>query len=176
MVDAHLTIDFSLCQYRKVRNTYTKESLEAAIKDQVTWAGVCRVFGIKSSTGAQTHLQRRAKYFGIDTSHFSGQGWSKGKTLLSQQVSIETYLVKGSKISSVKLRNKLLLCGIKEAKCELCGGTEWRGRPIPLELHHKNSDHWDNRLDNLQVVCPNCHAQETVDNRRMGTPTVSGLT
>jgi 5-methylcytosine-specific restriction endonuclease McrA len=34
------------------------------------------------------------------------------------------------------------------------------GKPIPIELHHKNGDHYDNSLDNLEILCPNCHAQE----------------
>lgn len=48
--------------------------------------------------------------------------------------------------------------GLKEAKCECCGRTEWLGIPIPLELHHINEVHTDNRLENLLVLCPNCHA------------------
>lgn len=48
--------------------------------------------------------------------------------------------------------------GIKEAKCELCGRSEWMGVPIALELHHINGSHYDNRLENLLVLCPNCHA------------------
>jgi hypothetical protein len=46
--------------------------------------------------------------------------------------------------------------GLKEAKCECCGRTEWLG--VPLELHHINEVHTDNRLENLLILCPNCHA------------------
>lgn len=49
--------------------------------------------------------------------------------------------------------------GYKEYKCECCGLTEWRGKPIPLELHHKDGNHDNNKLDNLEILCPNCHAQ-----------------
>jgi 5-methylcytosine-specific restriction endonuclease McrA len=51
--------------------------------------------------------------------------------------------------------------GIKERKCEapLCGFTEWLGRAAPLELDHINSKPHDNRLENLRILCPNCHAQ-----------------
>lgn len=37
--------------------------------------------------------------------------------------------------------------------------TEWNGKPIPLELHHKDGNHYNNDLTNLEVLCPNCHAQ-----------------
>jgi len=49
---------------------------------------------------------------------------------------------------------------LKEDKCEICGCTnEWQNKPITLELHHINGDHYDNRLENLQILCPNCHSQ-----------------
>ena len=47
----------------------------------------------------------------------------------------------------------------EEYKCECCNNTEWNGKPIPLELHHINGDNTDNRIENLQILCPNCHAQ-----------------
>jgi DNA-binding transcriptional ArsR family regulator len=57
------------------------------------------------------------------------------------------------------LRLRLLADGIKEARCERCGLTEWLGRPAPLQLHHVNGNGQDNRPENLQILCPNCHSQ-----------------
>ncbi len=57
----------------------------------------------------------------------------------------------------VKIR--LLAAGLKEPECELCGLSEWQGEPLALELHHINGDGHDNRLENLQLLCPNCHSQ-----------------
>ena len=56
-------------------------------------------------------------------------------------------------------RRKLIEEGIKEEKCEICGFSEWMGKPIPLELHHKDFNHYNNSLDNLQILCANCHMQ-----------------
>lgn len=53
---------------------------------------------------------------------------------------------------------KLIKDGIKEDKCELCGITYWQGKHLPLELHHKDRNHFNNNLDNLQILCPNCHS------------------
>ena len=56
-------------------------------------------------------------------------------------------------------RRRLIEEGIKEKKCECCGLSEWMGKPIPLELHHKDFNHYNNSLENLQILCSNCHMQ-----------------
>lgn len=58
-----------------------------------------------------------------------------------------------------KLNKRLLKEGYKEYKCEVCGNTEWLGKPIPLELHHIDGDSRNNSLENLMLLCPNCHSQ-----------------
>lgn len=48
---------------------------------------------------------------------------------------------------------------MKENKCECCGCSEWNGKPLTMELHHKDGNHYNNEINNLQMLCPNCHAQ-----------------
>jgi hypothetical protein len=67
-------------------------------------------------------------------------------------------LVKDSTYQSFKLKRRLLKEGLKQHICEYCRLSEWQDIPIPLELHHLNGDNRDNRLENLQLLCPNCHA------------------
>lgn len=71
------------------------------------------------------------------------------------------YIENNKPINAPKLREKLIEEGIKENKCENpeCGITDWHGKFLPLELHHINGNHFDNRLENLILLCPNCHAQ-----------------
>jgi Zn finger protein HypA/HybF involved in hydrogenase expression len=76
----------------------------------------------------------------------------------SQRKPAVSYLYKGSKINAHDLRLKLIRDGIKQAQCESCYLSTWFNNSIPLELHHINGDRFDNRLENLQILCPNCHA------------------
>jgi len=57
------------------------------------------------------------------------------------------------------LRRRLEQAGLLQHLCGECGITTWRGRPLALELHHINGDGRDNRLENLALLCPNCHSQ-----------------
>lgn len=57
------------------------------------------------------------------------------------------------------LKQRLLGAGLKENRCEACGIVEWQGKPLSMELHHVNGDGADNRLENLQLLCGNCHSQ-----------------
>ena len=73
------------------------------------------------------------------------------------------------------LKARLLSAGLKENRCETCGITEWNGKPLGMELHHVNGDGRDNRLENLMLLCGNCHSQTdnwggrgTRDRRRAG--------
>lgn len=61
-------------------------------------------------------------------------------------------------ITSTKLREKIIKDGLKKDECELCGISTWQGKKLPLELHHKNNNHFDNSLSNLIILCPNCHS------------------
>jgi 5-methylcytosine-specific restriction endonuclease McrA len=72
---------------------------------------------------------------------------------------IETYLVEGRKVNRHHLKARLLKAGLKEHRCELCGIDGWRGKPLSMSLHHVNGDGNDNRFENLQLLCPNCHSQ-----------------
>lgn len=72
---------------------------------------------------------------------------------------IEDVLKAGRRRNRHHLKLRLLDAGLKERRCERCGLSEWRGKRLALELHHVNGDGLDNRLENLQLLCPNCHSQ-----------------
>lgn len=72
---------------------------------------------------------------------------------------LERILAVGRPRSRQHVKSRLLMAGLKEERCESCGLTDWRGQPLSLELHHVNGDGHDNRLENLRLLCPNCHSQ-----------------
>lgn len=77
-----------------------------------------------------------------------------------RRMAIDALLVRGRRQTNRShLKQRLLDEGLKTDRCEICGITEWRGRPLSMELHHVNGDGSDNRLENLQLLCGNCHAQ-----------------
>lgn len=84
------------------------------------------------------------------------------KIKIHKKYSLEEILVKDSKYKNLnKLKERLIKEGIKEYKCENpeCNISEWHGKPISLQLHHVNGIHTDNRIENLVLLCPNCHSQ-----------------
>jgi IS30 family transposase len=91
---------------------------------------------------------------------YTGQQNKKGQQKGPNKYrSASYYLVKhGPTIHSHKLKLKLIKEGIKQDVCESCGLSHWLGKKLPLELHHKDGDHFNNELSNLEILCPNCHS------------------
>lgn len=80
--------------------------------------------------------------------------------LIQDKIPLTEILVENSTYQSAKLKKRLVDEGIKQDRCEICGqGNTWNGKSLVLQLDHINGVHTDNRLENLQIVCPNCHTQ-----------------
>jgi Zn finger protein HypA/HybF involved in hydrogenase expression len=140
------------------RYTYSEQELREAVKKSTSIRQVLEKLDIVPAGGNYQTTNRRIKKLNIDISHFTGQAWNRGK-VIGPKRPIEEYLIENSVVQSFKLKGRLIAEGLKEHKCECCGITEWNGKPAPIELDHINGNHHDNRLENLRILCPNCHAQ-----------------
>jgi DNA-binding CsgD family transcriptional regulator len=101
-----------------------------------------------------------AQRFGFNLCSWHAAAERGAITPRPRKMPIDTLLVAGRRQTSrTHLKQRLLDEGLKENRCETCGIVEWRGRPLNMELHHVNGDGADNRLENLQLLCGNCHSQ-----------------
>lgn len=93
----------------------------------------------------------------INTSTLVGRRIKRFDTTGIPKKCLSEMLVKNGSGNSNSLKKRLIKEGVKEEVCEVCHNSEWMGEKIPLDLHHINGDHFDNRLENLIILCPNCH-------------------
>ena len=139
----------------------TDEEFRQVVAESLSVRQVLTRVGLVPAGGNYKTVHNRISRLALDISHFMGKGWNAGPRykMLGKPFSWDGVLIENSLYTSTfRLRNRLIEFGLKEAKCESCGLTEWLGKGIPLELHHTNGVHNDHRLANLQLLCPNCHA------------------
>lgn len=140
------------------KRTWTDDDLRDAVAASSTAAEVVRRLGLVISGNVIPHVGKHVVRLGLDTSHFTGQGWAKGtrKRAADVRATLEPLLRRGTRITA--LRNRLIAAGLKEARCEHCEITEWQGQPAPLQVDHVDGDRRNNLLENLRILCVNCHA------------------
>jgi Zn finger protein HypA/HybF involved in hydrogenase expression len=125
--------------------------IKSLISQNKPRAEISRFVGLNYDT-----LVSYFKKYGID---YKGNQSRKGMTHNEVRVPLEKILSNEVTYKTKTLRERLIECGLKENKCECCGITSWNDKPIVFELHHKDGNHYNNNLDNLEVLCPNCHSQ-----------------
>ena len=140
------------------KNIISKERVEEICKQVHSVAEFCRMVGWQPRGANYQVFYKYVKEYNLDTSHFTGQKTNLGNRN-NVGISKEDFFRKDKLIRSSDLIKKLISLGIKEYKCECCGITEWNGKEIRLQVHHKDGDHLNNELENLQLLCPNCHSQ-----------------
>lgn len=143
--------------------SWSDEELITAVKASFSLRAVIINLRLIPAGGNYVQVAKRIDELQLDTAHFTGKGWNVGLQFNPKPPEkLDTILVKGRRFQSNGLKKRLFNAGLKERKCELCGWCEVSvdGR-IPVELDHINGDHSDNRLENLRILCPNCHSLQT---------------
>lgn len=123
-----------------------------AISESKSMSEACVKLNIRYIT-----LKKHAQRLNIFKPNQSGKGLNKKRNCIYDLNDI----LKGKhpQIQSFKLKQRLYKAGIKENKCEECNISEWNGKNIECELDHINGKCYDHRLENLRILCPNCHSQ-----------------
>ncbi len=140
------------------RYTYTEQQLKDAIACSYSIAQVLAKLGIIPAGGNYHTIKLRIAKLNIDTSHFKSQGWNKGLNFPDRVRPLSDYLNNKQTIGSHRLRKRMLREGLFIHQCSVCELDRWLGEPIPLELDHINGNRVDNSIENLRLLCPNCHA------------------
>lgn len=143
------------------KRSWTEKQLRDAVASSTSIRQVLSHLGLREAGGNYAQLRRYIVEFNLDTSHFRGKAWNKGmKGIGKPRKTLEEILVVSSTYTNMnKLKQRLFKAGLKFPMCEECGWKQSSpdGR-IPVELDHINGNRQDNRLENLRILCPNCHS------------------
>jgi hypothetical protein len=171
---SHFTVD------KNLRKTISDEEIIKSCKENISRMSTLKTLGFNPTTGVNiTWIDNHIKQLKISTEHWLGKAhlkekihnWSPSKTF--EEVFTDT----GFHYSHREMKKRLLKSNVLEYKCygENCGINSWNGKKLSLHLEHINGNSTDNRVENLTLLCPNCHSLTPTFCRKKKKPEVIGL-
>jgi HNH endonuclease len=139
----------------------TDEMLADAVKISESIMGVLLNLGLKRAGGTHAHYSRRIKNLNLNTSHFTGSCWNRGRISPIRRLSSDILVkrTEGIRCKAKQLVRAMIENGV-EHKCSKCYiDPVWMGNALTLDVDHINEDWLDDRIENLRFLCPNCHSQ-----------------
>lgn len=142
------------------RRKYSDDQFREAVQKARNIREALGFLGLKPAGGNYKTFKHFCTLLSVDTTHFVDgvRDGTRGRKFPERHIPSELHLVAGSIIQSFRLKKYLFREGLFAKQCNRCKLTEWLGKPIPLELDHINGVSNDNRLENLRILCPNCHS------------------
>lgn len=136
------------------------EEFSRAVSKSTSIAGVLRTLGVPCSGWNYRRVHVQVERDGLDISHWLGQAYLRGQSHdFKKSTPLSDILVEYSTYSNgVHLKRRLISAGLLRPECYECGITDWRGKRLALHLDHINGVRNDQRLENLRLLCPNCHS------------------
>ena len=154
---------------KNIMGKYKKEVLVKLVKESTSFSDMVRKISKKEKVhgGACSYLKKKVDEFHLDYSHFTGRAWNKGlKGTAPNKMTLENlnsnYLTTNAikQTNNTNLKRWLFEFNLLEEKCIKCGNMGvWLDEPITLQLDHINGINNDHRIENLRILCPNCHSQ-----------------
>lgn len=145
-----------------MKRSWSENELRSAVKKSSSYRQVLSLLKLREAGGNYEQIKKYIKEYNLDIKHFTGRAWNLGMRGIGKpRILTKEILRKDTYFQSFKLKNRIFKEKIKEKRCEKCGWAKvTKDGYLPLELHHKNGDRHDNRIENLQILCPNCHSLE----------------
>jgi transposase-like protein len=128
------------------------------VQQSITYSEICKKLGLRTQGSNYSTVKRRIQRQNLSISHFDRHL----HRTIGVTIPLSDILKENSTYGSSMLKPRLIKENMLENKCCKCGLTNtWQDEPISLQLDHINGIHTDNRIENLRILCPNCHSQTT---------------
>lgn len=147
------------------RRPYSDEEFINAWAVACCWSELGRLLGKRRFDASSSHNKKYIEKLKLDPDKFYKNGMcpvhrkQKAPGFFARKHDEEVFIKDSDSRGGTLLLQRMVATGLAEYKCSKCDISEWNGEAITLQLDHINGDGWDNRLENLRILCPNCHSQ-----------------